>query len=148
MSTALKLSRRELEVLRLKACGYTYDEIASALSITHGTAAGYLRKAREKLGAYDSDQAVQLARRSGLIPATCQKITRTRPLSLTPRQLEVLCLAATGCTQKEMAARLEVHRSAIEQRARVVRAKLGVGSLREAVGAARRVGLLPHVSSS
>lgn len=52
---------------------------------------------------------------------------------LTPRQREVLSLLAEGCSNQEIAARLGIKESTVEQHATNIYRKLGVGSRLEAV---------------
>ena len=61
---------------------------------------------------------------------------------LTPREAEVLQLAALGCTNKMIAARLKVELGTVKCHMRAVLDKLGVGNRTEAVVTANRRGLL------
>jgi DNA-binding CsgD family transcriptional regulator len=62
-----KLSRRELECLRLTAEGQTSDEIATNLGLSVHTANQYLSNATQKLDAVNRMHAVAKALRFGLI---------------------------------------------------------------------------------
>lgn len=62
-----KLSRRELECLRLTAEGQTSEEIASGLRLSIHTANTYLANATQKLNAVNRMHAVAKALRLGLI---------------------------------------------------------------------------------
>ena len=62
-----KLSRRELECLRLTAEGQTSDEIATSLGLSIHTANQYLTNATQKLNAVNRMHAVAKALRLGLI---------------------------------------------------------------------------------
>jgi DNA-binding CsgD family transcriptional regulator len=62
-----KLSRRELECLRLTAEGQTSEEIAAGLNLSVHTANTYLGNATQKLNAVNRMHAVAKALRLGLI---------------------------------------------------------------------------------
>lgn len=64
---AIKLSSRELEVLRLVATGASNKEIADTLVIAEGTVKNHLTSILSKLEARDRMQAVLKAREIGLI---------------------------------------------------------------------------------
>lgn len=64
---AAPLTPRETETLTLLARGKTEGAIAGKFGVTKGTVADYAARARRKLGAADSDQAVAAAILSGLI---------------------------------------------------------------------------------
>jgi PAS domain S-box-containing protein len=61
------LTPRELDVLRLLACGFTTDAIAATLGISPVTARNHITKIMEKLGAATRLQAVVIASQAGLI---------------------------------------------------------------------------------
>jgi DNA-binding NarL/FixJ family response regulator len=62
-----KLSGREIEVLRLVACGNSNKRVAGYLSISEGTAKGHVKSILGKLGATDRTHAVTLGLRRGII---------------------------------------------------------------------------------
>ena len=62
-----RLTRRELQVLRLFADGRTTDEIAAALSISVLTARNHIANVQHKLGARNRLEVVLLGQRSRLI---------------------------------------------------------------------------------
>ena len=64
-----RLSRRELDVLRLLARGLTNARVAMALGVSPFTVANHLRRILEKTGARSRVEAVALARRSGVLEA-------------------------------------------------------------------------------
>lgn len=64
----LGLSKRELEVLQLMAQGMSNGEIASALFVSLNTIKTHTSKLYEKLGAKRRTQAIEKAKRLGLIP--------------------------------------------------------------------------------
>jgi LuxR family maltose regulon positive regulatory protein len=61
-----QLSERELEVLRLMACGATNQEIAAQLVITVGTVKSHINHILRKLDAHNRTEAVARARGLGL----------------------------------------------------------------------------------
>ncbi|MDB4884215.1 MAG: response regulator receiver [Gemmatimonadetes bacterium] len=63
----VKLTARELEVLRLAAKGLRNREIASEIGRTEGTVKEHLKHLMEKLGAADRTKAVTLALQRGII---------------------------------------------------------------------------------
>ncbi len=63
------LTRRELEVARLVAQGYTDRQIADELTITEGTAGVHVHHILEKLGFRSRYQVVDWALAQGLIDA-------------------------------------------------------------------------------
>jgi DNA-binding NarL/FixJ family response regulator len=65
--TSLSLSRRERDVLRLLAGGYTNDAIGAMLTISPQTVRTHVQKAMQKLGATTRIQAVAIAVRESLI---------------------------------------------------------------------------------
>lgn len=56
-----ELSEREKQALRLTAQGYRYKEIAVMMRITTGTVCGYLSRARAKLRAANTANAIMIA---------------------------------------------------------------------------------------
>jgi DNA-binding NarL/FixJ family response regulator len=66
--TASRLTKRELEVLRLLADGLTQAEIASKLVISQKTVGSHIERILSKLGVRSRTQAVALAFREDLVP--------------------------------------------------------------------------------
>lgn len=64
----IALAPREIDVLGYVAVGASNAEIARALRLAESTVKAYLGTAMSKLGAGSRYQAVQLARRAGLLP--------------------------------------------------------------------------------
>lgn len=62
-----RLSAREIEVLKLCACGKTADEVGIILSISARTANFHVRKAMDKLNVCNKISAVIAAAKAGLI---------------------------------------------------------------------------------
>ena len=63
----VRLTQRELSVLKIASDGRTADEIAKALDLGMETVRSHLKKARTKLGARNSAHAVAEAMRQSLI---------------------------------------------------------------------------------
>ena len=61
------LTAREIDVLRLIACGNANKEIAVLLSITEETVKGYVKNILAKLGAKDRTHAVTIGLKRGII---------------------------------------------------------------------------------
>ena len=64
---SITLSSRQRHCLQLLADGHTAASIAYKLGISVRMVRNHLQKAREKLGAYSSTQAVHLALKHGLL---------------------------------------------------------------------------------
>jgi len=64
------LTQRELEILRLLAQGLSNREIAQALVIAPGTVKWYNKQLYSKLGVHNRSQAVDMARKMGLLEDT------------------------------------------------------------------------------
>jgi DNA-binding NarL/FixJ family response regulator len=67
----------------------------------------------------------------------------TRPVALTPRELDVLTAIASGATNASAAVRLRLRPETVKSYLRSAMRKLGAHTRLEAVVAARRAGLLP-----
>lgn len=63
----LKVSRREMEVLRLLSEGRSNESIAEALVLSPNTVRNHVQRILEKLGAHSKLEAVAIAARSGLL---------------------------------------------------------------------------------
>lgn len=63
----VRLSEREIEVLRLVADGLSNREIAIKLSLAEGTIKNHVTEILQKLGAHDRTQAALQARRFGIV---------------------------------------------------------------------------------
>lgn len=66
-ASADTLSPRELDVLRLAAKGYTYQEVAQLLGISANTVGSYTKKIYEKLAVNSRTEALFEATRLGLV---------------------------------------------------------------------------------
>lgn len=63
----LKLSPRELEILRLTGAGYTSRQIARFLQCSHRTVEKHIENAFDKIGACSMPNALVLAHQFGLL---------------------------------------------------------------------------------
>ena len=66
-STSDFLTPREIEVLRLIACGNANKEIGAQLSVTEDTVKGHVKKILAKLGANDRTHALTIALKRGIL---------------------------------------------------------------------------------
>lgn len=65
------------------------------------------------------------------------------PVSLTPRQLEILSLVAQGATDNEIALRLVISAQTVSVHVRAIRQAFGARSRSQAVALALQQGVLP-----
>ena len=92
------------------------------------------------LGARPAAERVRQAlRASGVrrIPRGPRASTRAQPAGLTAREVQILKLIAENLTNAEIGARLHISPKTVDHHVSALLAKLGVGSRREAVKAAR-----------
>ncbi|MFC8065457.1 LuxR C-terminal-related transcriptional regulator [Streptomyces sp. NPDC057293] len=140
---------RELEVLKLLADGFTYEEIAEQLSIGVGGAKGTASRMMMRLGALNAPNAVYLAVQRGILPGRAKRRPGPPRQPLTPRQAEVLDAAADGASLTVVAARLGTKREQVAASLSGAYLRLGVHQLPRperraaAVTEARRRGLIP-----
>jgi DNA-binding CsgD family transcriptional regulator len=66
----------------------------------------------------------------------------TLPTTLSPRQLEILQLLVVGLSSREIGARLGVSKGTVDGAKSMVFNKLGANTVAEAIGVARRQGLV------
>lgn len=65
--------------------------------------------------------------------------------SLSPRQMQILCLIAKGYKREAIAEHLEISAATVDSHRQTIYRRLGVHSAMEAVFAAHKAGLLAHV---
>jgi len=114
------------------ACGDQDEAGLTALALLDG------------LGARQTAQRVrrQLRRRGNRsVPRGPSRATAANPAGLTRRQVEVLRLLAEDLTDAEIAARLSLSAKTVGHHVSALLAKLNVGSRRQSVAAARRLGV-------
>jgi DNA-binding NarL/FixJ family response regulator len=82
---------------------------------------------------------------SSLASGCCSEQPAPEPAvaRLSPREVDVLAAVAAGCTNLDIAERLDIGLESVKGYLRSVMRKLGAGTRLEAVIAARRAGLLP-----
>jgi DNA-binding CsgD family transcriptional regulator len=94
----------------------------------------------DELGARPAAERVrQSLRASGVrrIPRGPRASTRAQPAGLTAREVQILKLIAESLTNAEIGARLHISTKTVDHHVSAVLAKLGVGTRREAVKAAK-----------
>ena len=119
----------------------SYDDDAYIFALLEAGAAGYLLKNASEAELLGAVRAVA-AGESALHPSVARKVlerfsttsTSSAPLdTISPRELEVLCIAATGRTNKEIARDLDISPRTVQVHLANIFSKLGVGSRTEAV---------------
>jgi DNA-binding NarL/FixJ family response regulator len=88
------------------------------------------------------DRAALAGEERAAADRTLRKLGARRHELLSPRELEVLRLVATGFRDAEIAARLVLSEHTVHRHVANLRQKLGAGSRAAAVGAATKLGLL------
>lgn len=140
---------RELEVLKLIATGFTYEEIAEQQSISVDAARGVARRMMMRLGALNAPHAVLLAVRAGILDGRTKRRPGPPRQPLTARQRHVLNAAADGASLTTVAARLGTTSHQVSARLSEAYLRLGVSDLPRdqrrtaAVAEARRRRLIP-----
>src|SRR5713226_3162555 len=77
-TAAVRLTPKELPVLRLRALGRRNDEIAVLLSSSRNTVESHARKLYRKLGVRSRSQAIMSAHTRGLLTGALSSNTRSR----------------------------------------------------------------------
>ncbi|WP_420037800.1 response regulator transcription factor [Streptomyces sp. cg28] len=142
---------RELEVLKLIATGFTYEEIAEQQAISVAAVRGVARRMMMRLGALNAPHAVLLAVRAGILDGRVKRRPGPPREPLTAKQRQVLAAAADGASLATVAVRLDTTPHQISARLSEAYLRLGVTDLPRsdrraaAVDVARRRGLIPAV---
>lgn len=112
------LTERELSLLRRQAAGERQHEIAPIVCMTPSGVDSLSRRIVKRLGARNLPNAIHLAHQLGLLdpPAV---VELPKPL------IEVLDLVADGCTNSEIAVRLERSTHTVADQVREARRRLG-----------------------
>lgn len=128
---AVPLTGRELDVLRLLSLGRRSLEIGSVLGVSAHTVENHKRRIFAKLGARSETQAVAEAIRRGLV----RRPPAVRTARLTPRESEIINLAAAGNSVKQTARALNISVKTVESIQSHLFRKLGVSGRTGAVAA-------------
>ena len=126
------------------ALGHPYEQ-ALALSLGDEAAQREALDIWDRLGAGPAATRLRRLMRSGgatSVPRGPIADTRSNPAGLTRRQAHVLELVGEGMTNAEIAARLCISGKTAEHHVSAIMARLGATSRREAVAAARKLGVL------
>ena len=123
------LTGRELDVLRLLSFGHRSLEIGSVLGVSAHTVENHKRRIFAKLGARSETQAVAEAIRLGLV----RRPPGRRAARLTPRESEIIHLAAAGNSVKQTARALNISVKTVESIQSHLFRKLGVSGRTGAV---------------
>jgi DNA-binding NarL/FixJ family response regulator len=136
-----RLSEREVEVLRLIACGARNKHIANTLGLSVHTVKRHVARTMTKLRVRSRGEAACAYRSIARLPL------EPRPLrDLTARELDVLARVANGARNDEIAAELHLSPNTVKRHTANIREKLGVHSRIHA--AALLQGLLPLLSAA
>ncbi|MQA91215.1 MAG: response regulator [Gemmatimonas sp.] len=121
-----------------------FDRDEQILGALREGAVGYLLKGAARDEVF---RAIRIAHSGGTLiePVVASKLlrqVRSAPDGLSPRELEVLELVATGLTNRQVAQRLFVTERTVKFHVSAILAKLGAANRTEAVGIARERGVL------
>jgi DNA-binding NarL/FixJ family response regulator len=147
------LTAREAAVLALVVRGHRAHDVARELVIAEGTARKHIERVYRKLGASTRTQAIaRILRESAVTPATAEAVREvldrlyapdaTIVYGLTPREVEVLTLAAAGDTNAQIAAKLGARPQTIKKHLDHVYGKLEVTGRGQAAARALGLGLV------
>lgn len=128
--SSVRLTDRELDILRLLGGSLRSAGIAETLGISVNTVENHKRHVFAKLDVHSETHAVARAIREGLLTGL-----RPAPADLTPREREILSLAAAGYSVKQTAHTLGVSVKTVESIQRHLFCKLGVHGRPGAVAA-------------
>lgn len=150
----VKLTSRELDVLRLLARGLSNRLIARRLDISEKTAKNHLSSIYSKIGATDRIQAALYARHVGLTdleeaapsapPASAPVPEKDAPPAgpaLTARERGVLCLLALGLSNRLIARRLDISEKTVKNHLSSIYLKIGAAHRTQAALYAQDVDL-------
>lgn len=122
-ANSVRLTPRELDVLRLLGLGMRSAQIGTALGVRPTTVENHKRRVFAKLDVHGETQAVAVALRRGLLATGGPT---AEPVGLTPREREIIGLAAAGYSVKQTAHTLRVSVKTVENIQRHLFSKLGV----------------------
>ena len=132
-------SPREMQVVRLVACGRTNGEIAAELDLSPATVKTHMARIGAKFGTGDRGGIVGVAIRRGHMQVPVVGLT---PAGFDEGLFNVLVRIAQGRTNPEIAAELHLSRESVKYRVKLLFAVLGVASREEAVVAGVACGAL------
>lgn len=130
---------REMQVVRLVACGRTNPEIATELDLSPKAVKNHLAQVAAKLGTGDRAGIVGAAIRTGRLQVA---VTGDVPPGFDKALFDVLVRIARGRTNPEIASELHLSFDAVKSRVRKLFAVFGVCSREEAVVAGMACGAL------
>jgi DNA-binding NarL/FixJ family response regulator len=122
-ANGVRLTPRELDVLRLLGLGLRSAQIGTTLGVRPATVENHKRRVFAKLDVHGETQAVAVALRRGLLATGGPT---AEPVGLTPREREIIGLAAAGYSVKQTAHTLRVSVKTVESIQRHLFSKLGV----------------------
>lgn len=155
VSALSMLTLREIHVLRCIAEGLPNRDIARRMSLSSQTVKNYVGKLFRKIGVKRRSEAVEYARQQGWIEPVASRVRElahelageAEPVPpLTPRELDVLGLAARGLSNPQIARELRISPQTVKSHLHSVYTSLGVRTRRAAVANALRLGLLRFTS--
>ena len=128
---------------RWEALGCPYER-AEALAAGDEAAMREALAAFDRLGASRRAGALRRAMRArgARVPAGPRSATRANVARLTARQVDVVRLVAEGCSNQEIADRLNLSAKTVDHHVSAILEKLGAATRREAALAARRLGVV------
>jgi DNA-binding CsgD family transcriptional regulator len=133
-----RLTDRELQVLTMISSGLTAPQIASQLDIGERSVENHKRRIYAKLGTHSQAHAIGTVSALGVIPG----ISSNTVAQLSRREGEILRLAATGQSVRQMARTLGIAPKTIESQLTLLYRKLGVHSRASALAVAHAQGLM------
>jgi DNA-binding CsgD family transcriptional regulator len=150
---AFGLTAREAAVLALVVRGHRAPEIARELVIAEGTARKHIERVYRKLGVSTRTQVIaRILRESAVSPGAAEAVREvlhrldvqdaSSLYALTPREVEVLTLAAAGDTNTQIAAKLGARPETIKKHLDHVYGKLDVTGRGQAAAHALGLGLV------
>ncbi|MFC7928759.1 LuxR C-terminal-related transcriptional regulator [Streptomyces cinereoruber] len=122
-TSGVALAPRERQVLEGLADGRTLPEVANSLRLRDGTATGYLKLAKRRLGASENPAALAHAYANGSITRPEQR--DPEDLFLPVEQRELIPLIAQGLRATQIAARTKRPVAVVRRDARELMAALG-----------------------
>jgi DNA-binding NarL/FixJ family response regulator len=130
---ARELSRRQMEVLRLVAWGFSNEHVALELDLTVNTVKTHLARIARKLKAGSRSEAAAIYRRAALYPANLALAGETliavpfeQLAALTERERDVLERIALGAGNEVIAAELALSPHTVRRHTAKIFSKLGV----------------------